>query len=220
MFTDIIHQFDHIANRINDAELLLDPWPHLYISEIFSPDYYRQISEFEKFEGFEAEECFGRTEYRLVQHSKEYEEFTCELFSLLASKFNYVCETRVPATTNFWVDTEHLQINDIHVDAFYDTEFTISGQIYLPKDVNQQHYGTSLYTYLGDNIHADAVQDEGTSHPHTVLPEKEHMFKLVRRVPFYPNCMLVTTNQEHSWHKAPNIDSGDIRKSMMMRWKV
>ena len=220
MFTDITQQFKHIKQRIEEAEVLYDPWPHMFITELFTPDYYRTISEFEQFEELELVEEHGRKQYTFNQYNEQYEEFTSNIFSLLSAKFDYHTELPVPATTNFWIDTEHLQINDIHVDAFYDTEFTISGQIYLPKDVNQQHYGTSLYTYSGDDIHADAVQDEGTLHPHTVLPEKEHMFKLVRRVPFYPNCMLVTTNQEHSWHKAPNIDSGDIRKSMMLRWKV
>lgn len=220
MFTDITQQFEHIKKRIDETPVLTDPWPHMFITEVFTPDYYRTICEFEQFEELEAIEEHGRIQYTFDKHHEEYEEFTSKLFSLLSAKFEYHTELPVPATTNFWKDTDLLTINDIHVDAFYDTLFTISGQIYLPSNTDKKHYGTALYKYEGNNIQKDAIQDEGTAHPHIAKHTSLDRFKLVRRVPFYPNCMFVTTNNKDSWHQAPYIEKDDIRKSLMWRWKV
>ena len=220
MFTDIIHQFDHIKKRIEETPVIMDPWPHMFITEVFTPDYYRTICEFEQFDELERNIEHGRIQHTFNQYDKDYEDFTSKLFSLLSAKFEYHTETPVPATTNFWTDTDKLSINDIHVDAFYDTLFTISGQVYLPVDTSQRHYGTAMYEYIGDDLHRDAYQDEGTAHPHMARFGKLDKFKLIRRVPFYPNCMFVTTNNKDSWHKAPHIEENDLRKSLMWRWKV
>lgn len=220
MFTDITQQFKHIKQRIEEAEVLYDPWPHMFITELFTPDYYRTITEFEQFEELELVEEHGRKQYTYNQYNEQYEEFTSNIFSLLSAKFDYHTELPVPATTNFWTDTDCLEINDVHVDAFYDTLFTISGQVYLPNSLEQRQYGTAMYKYVGNNLREHAIQDEGTAHPHIAKPDCLEHFQLVRRVPFYPNCMFVTTNNKDSWHQAPSINEGDIRKSLMWRWKV
>ena len=77
------------------------------------------------------------------------EQFTSNLFSLLSAKFEFHTDALVPATTNFWEDTHLLSMDDVHVDAFYDTLFTINGQVYLPVDINQKEYGTAMYEYIG-----------------------------------------------------------------------
>jgi|TARA_B110000914_G_C15506456_1_gene468528 hypothetical protein len=219
MFTDIINQFNHIEQRIKDTEVIMEPWPHMFIPEFFTSDFYRTVQEFEQHPELEIDaNNNGRKQYAYNKYNKDYEAFTVKLFDLFAEKFDYATNVSVPATTNFWADDSELVITDIHVDAFHDTPFTISGQIYLPDDLTQRHYGTGLYTYEGDNLQQDAIQDEGTAHPHSATNEDN--FKLFGRVPFYPNCMLVTTNHPHSWHAAPKIDKGDVRKSLMLRWKV
>jgi len=219
MFTDITKHYNHFRDRINEAVLLTDPWPHLYITEVFPAGFYRTVCEFENIEGIEPFEEEGRINYPYNGDS-EYDDFTAKLFSLLAAKFEYHTELPVPATTNFWTDTDKLLINDIHIDAFKDCTFTLSGQVYLPVDTSQRHYGTILYSYEGNDIKQHARQDPGTAHPHTAHWEHKDKFKQVRTVPFMPNTMLVTTNHIHSWHQPPCILDGDIRKSLMWRWKV
>ena len=218
MFTDITQQFEHIKKRIEEAPVLTDPWPHMFITEVFTPDFYRTVCEFDKFDGFDITKEHGRIQHTYNEFNKEYEQFTSNLFSLLSAKFEFHTDALVPATTNFWEDTHLLSIDDVHVDAFYDTLFTISGQVYLPVDINQKEYGTAMYRYTGNNLSEDALQDEGTAHPH--IATNLDNFKLVRRLPFYPNCMFVTTNNKDSWHRAPDIAEGDVRKSLMWRWKV
>ena len=227
MFTDFIDQFEHIIQRAKDSPVLTDPWPHMYITEVFTSDFYRQACEFENGRNLIRSTSEGRTQTVFDIHSQYYQDHTekfndatSRLFDVLSAKFGYEFKEKIPCTTTHWIDTHKLGINDIHVDAFFDTKFTISGQIYLPEDDSQRHYGTRLYKYIGDNIAEDAVQDSGADYPHIVHGDNDN-FKLVRTVPFMPNCMLVTTNEPNSWHQAPtNIANGDRRKSLMLRWKV
>ena len=48
MFTDIINQFNHIEQRIKDTEVIMEPWPHMFIPEFFTSDFYRTVQEFEQ----------------------------------------------------------------------------------------------------------------------------------------------------------------------------
>ena len=219
MFTDIIKQYSHIEKRIKESEVMLDPWPHMFIPEFFTSDFYRTVQEFEQHPELDIDaNNTGRKQYAYNKYNEEYEAFTVKLFDLFAEKFDYATNVSVPATTNFWVDNSELVIDDIHVDAFYDTPFTISGQIYLPDDLSLRQYGTKLYKYTGNDLSVDARQDPGTMHPHSATNLDN--FELVRTVPFYPNCMLVTPNHITSWHCAPTVVGDDIRKSLMLRWKV
>lgn len=225
MFTDIINQYSHIEQRINDTQLLLDPWPHMYITEVFTPDFYRTIQGFETLESLDYVHEYGRKEYTFNQYDPQYEELTSKMFKLLANKFSEFLVHKptedVPATANFWVDNSDLKINDIHTDLFYDTPIAISGQIYLPDDLTQKHLGTELYRYAGDDLEAETHQDEGLPYPHAVIDMDSNNFEMVRRVPFYPNCMMVTINTPDSWHRAPTIAVEDgERRSLMLRWKV
>lgn len=218
MFTDIIKQYSHIEKRINESEVMLDPWPHMYITEIFTPEFYTEVQQFEQLKSLDRVPEHGRVEYIFNKFDEEYIELTTKMFKLFCDKFGYKIDADVPAGATFWVDDSDLIIDDIHVDAFYDTPFTISGQIYLPDDLSLRQYGTKLYKYTGNDLSVDAKQDPGTMHPH--IATNLDNFDLVRTVPFYPNCMLVTPNHITSWHCAPTVVGDDIRKSLMLRWKV
>ena len=63
MFTDIIKQYSHIEKRINESEVMLDPWPHMYITEIFTPDFYREVQQFEQLKSLDRVPEHGRVEY-------------------------------------------------------------------------------------------------------------------------------------------------------------
>lgn len=228
MLTDITNQFDHMISRVQNSELLTDPWPHMFITDIIKPDYYRKFCEFELAEGMNKSEEEGRVQYTLdlttfsEYQVKYFNKKSNQLFHAIAEKFGLVFENEfVPQTTNFWLDTKDLLIDDIHIDAFKDTMFTLSGLIYLPKDISQKQYGSKLYSYVGNNIAEHAVKDEGTQHHHTALWDHVDQFELKRTLPFLPNCMFIAPNFDNTWHQAPtNIADGDVRKSCMFRWKV
>ena len=46
MFTDFIKQFDVIADKVKNAEILLDPWPHLFVQDVFDDEFYSKMLAF------------------------------------------------------------------------------------------------------------------------------------------------------------------------------
>ena len=232
MLTDITNQFNHMINQVENSEVLNDPWPHMFVPEIIKTDDYRKFTEFDTAEGLIQDlvelEVSNRIEYALDMDNESqadiryFNKMANKFFHVVARKFGLSFEGQeVLPTTRFWKDTSNLEINDIHIDAFYDTKFTISGQVYLPEDTNYLKYGTRLFRYIGNEISCDAEQDPGTDFPHTVRPYNENKFELVKTIPYMPNCMLITTNDPGSWHQAPiDIDADYIRRSVMFRWKV
>ena len=223
MFTDIIKQFESITDSVKQSELQEVPFRHLFIREVISYDAYRSITELNAHNDLEMSDLHGRKEYRIIDNNDAWiwEEESNKLFQELCKKFRLgkVTDEQVGCTATFWEDSEQFTITDIHTDAFYDTDLTISCQIYLPNDESQINLGTKLYRYVGDNIEEDANQDEGTKYPHQARHDKLDKFEHSRSVPFQPNSMFCTVNSKDGWHQAPVITQG-VRKSLMLRFKV
>ena len=223
MFTEIIKQFESIQEAVKQSELQEVPFRHLYIREVIQYDAYRGITELDTHTDLEMTDEYGRKEYRIINEEDAWawEKESNKLFEELCKKFRLgkVTDELVSCTATFWEDSEQFTITDIHTDAFYDTDLTISCQIYLPNDESQIKLGTKLYRYIGDDIEQDANQDEGTKYPHQAKHDKLDKFEHSRTVPFQPNSMFCTVNSADSWHQAPIITEG-IRKSLMLRFKV
>ena len=228
MYTAFIQSLNNMIYQVEQAEVFTKPWPHMYVNEVISKDY-RDWLDYESADNLVHyyDELGGRDDWVLTPehvHSADlrlFNKLTDKLFYAIADKFGNDVQDAPEPTCRFWKDTDKLLINDIHTDEFYDpTNFTISAMIYLPKDNSQRHYGTRLYSYIGDDLTADAVQDEGMANPHMAHPDKEHKWKHELTVPFMPNTMFITTNGPGTWHQAPtNIAPGDVRESVMIRWK-
>ena len=67
MYTVITNQIDHMIDRIENCEVLTDPWPHMFIPEVIRPDDYRTFTEFEQAEHLTCvkDELSERDEYSL-----------------------------------------------------------------------------------------------------------------------------------------------------------
>ena len=221
MFTDIINQFENIAEAVKQSELQEVPFRHLFVREPIAYGGYRALTELDKHDDLSMTDEYGRKEYRInITDFDTWEEESNKLFQELCKKLRLgKIADSVPCTATFWEDSSEFNITDIHTDAFYDTDFTISCQIYLPTDESQLNLGTKLYRYIGDNIKEDAKQDPGTKFPHQARQNKLHNFEHSRTAPFLPNCMIVTMSKPDSWHQAPVITEG-IRRSLMLRFKV
>jgi len=230
MYTVITNQIDHMIDRIENCEVLTDPWPHMFIPEVIRPDDYRAFTEFEQAEHLTCvrDELSERDEYSLGFDSvadtvvRLYNKRMNKLFHVISDKFGLAkIEQEISPTVNFWKDTHKLLIDDIHIDAFHDTKLCISAMIYLPKDLEQKDYGTLLYEYSGTDLNSHALKDPECDIYHQSNPEYLDEWTLKRRIPFLPNSMFITVNNPNSWHQAPtNIREGDVRKSCMIRWKV
>ena len=230
MYTVITKQVDHMIDRIENCEVLTDPWPHMFIPECIRPQDYREFTEFEQAEQliYNRDDLSERDQYSLGVDSgtqaevRMYNKQMNKLFHTIADKFGLAeVQEEVSPTLNFWVDTDKLLIDDIHIDEFHDTKLCISAMIYLPKDLEQKDYGTLLYEYNDTDLNSHAFKDPECDIYHQSNPEHLDKWTLKRKIPFIPNSMFITVNNPNSWHQAPtNIREGDVRKSCMIRWKV
>lgn len=230
MYTVITKQVDHMIDRIENCEVLTDPWPHMFIPEVIRPEDYRTFLEFEDAEHLTCsrDDLVEREQYSLGFDNvaqtvvRVYNKQMNKLFHTISDKFGLAkIEQEVSPTLNFWKDTHKLLIDDIHIDEFHDTRLCISAMIYLPKDLEQKDYGTLLYEYSGTDLNSHAFKDPECEIYHQSNPEHLDKWTLKRRIPFLPNSMFITINTPNSWHQAPtNIREGDVRKSCMIRWKV
>lgn len=234
MFTDFIKQFDVIADKVKNAEILLDPWPHLFVQDVFDDEFYSKMLAFANWPEVtidtKAVGDMGRDEYFFDNECVDFRNQLAELndqtnmlFHILAEKFSETeyTEDYVTCTTQLWIDDNNLNINDIHTDGFFDCKFSLSGQFYLPDDTTQVEYGTSLYKYIGDDLSKHTTKEDGLAYPNSVPGEYQEYFENVKTLPFIPNSVLFTTNRPGTWHRAPiNIRENDKRKSLMLRWKI
>lgn len=219
-----------MIDRIENCEVLTDPWPHMFIPECIRPQDYREFTEFEQAEQliYNRDDLSERDQYSLGVDSgtqaevRMYNKQMNKLFHTIADKFGLAeVQEEVSPTLNFWVDTDKLLIDDIHIDEFHDTKLCISAMIYLPKDLEQKDYGTLLYEYNDTDLNSHAFKDPECDIYHQSNPEHLDKWTLKRKIPFIPNSMFITVNNPNSWHQAPtNIREGDVRKSCMIRWKV
>jgi hypothetical protein len=234
MFTDFSKQFDRIVDKVKNTPIATDPWPHLFITDVFDSEFYSSVLKFYDWPevkiGPYVSDYKGRDEYifnvNKVSYRNQLANFndkTNMLFHALSAKFEetrYVDEF-VTCTTQLWDDDNRLNINDIHTDQFFDCDFSLSGQFYLPADNTQVDYGTTLYNYLGDDLSKHTYMESGHTYPTSVLEEFEEYFGNAKTLPFIPNSVLFTTNNPGTWHRAPiNIRENDKRKSLMLRWKI
>jgi len=228
MYTGFIQSLNNMIYQVEQSELLEEPWAHMYVKEPIKD--YRMFTDYHKTPNenlIGREEQDGRIEHVLTpvdvttSDLRHFNKLMDKLFHTIANKFGDDVQEAPDPTVNFWTDTNKLLINDIHTDEFFNpTSYTISAMIYLPLDNTMKHYGTKLFTYIGDNINEDAVKDEGMNQPHMAHKDKEHLWKHEVTAPYLPNTMFITTNAKGSWHQAPtNIAEGDVRRSVMIRWK-
>ena len=75
MFTDIINQFEHIAEAVKNADVETVPFKHLYVHEVIKYDSYRTITTFEEHDDLSMIDEYGRKEYTLdITDGKLWEE--------------------------------------------------------------------------------------------------------------------------------------------------
>jgi len=226
MYTDFIQQLGNMLHQVEQSDLLTHPWPHMYVKEVIRSNDYRKFSNFQGQSNLKYWNNVdgGRQEWALttnevISDQVLYKEGMDKLFLAIAKKFGVKNTTAPEPSVTFWEDNEHFLENDIHRDEFHGFSFTISAMIYLPVDNSQKHYGTNLYTYIGNDIGHHAIKSDLITSPCIAHKDLEHNWKYELTVPFLPNTMFITTNHDQSWHQAPTNIKGDKRVSCMIRWK-
>jgi hypothetical protein len=220
----------HAAYKVANAPLNTFPYPHLYVTDIFPPDFYqtlqamlptpadmRPIAEVRPVKGYKERFVLdlGSDQVASLPQSKQafWQQMRSWLIagrfsSVVAAKFSKELNRRFGAEPAEFYD-EALLVQDVtnyslgpHTDA---PRKVITLLFYLPKDESQKHLGTSLYMPK-DPAFACAG---GPHYPHA-------NFDRVWTMPFMPNALFAFAKTDRSFHGVEPIADQDCRRWLLL----
>lgn len=144
-------------------------------------------------------------------------------------------------SVNLWEDSSELEIQDIHLDYLIrdksdhnlkqvntdDTnQIVFSLHLYLPDDNDNHILGTHLWSIKDNKDGMDISNFLINSDLPLVIPTmitsnkeiKSKYLKLEKILPFKKGVVYIHPTTPNSWHSAPYVPAGYIRKSLMIRW--
>lgn len=125
------------------------------------------------------------------------------------------------------------------LDINNETQTVLSMHIYIPDDDTHEHLGTSLYSepsfeklsdifkksYLFKSLDSQNPMDILTTncdYPITIkgIVERHYERFMIKEktIPYKPGYVFIHKTTPNSWHSAPVVPKGYIRKSIMTRW--
>jgi hypothetical protein len=221
----------HAAYKIANAPILNFPFPHLYIENIFSDDFYSKIQEnlpeteemtsmpdlysdtapLSKYKDrlivdFALEESMKKIRKNKREFWTSFEKnFSENIGNLLRLKLKNYLDLRFQYLENVSFTHQMLIVNDKKnylLGPHTDKpNKVISVLIYLPKDRSQIETGTSLYVPKDSNSLDKRFPSQHYSHD---------KFHKVITIPFIPNsafCFLKTNNSYHGVEKLQREDA-------------
>lgn len=216
--------------KVANAALNVYPYPHLFVQDIFSADYYAQIQanlpepsdmlpigEVRPVEGY-AERFvlnFKGPQFQSLPPQKQ--EFWRELHRwLVGGRFCHIVMGKFGQfmTERFGkgpvsLRDEALLVQDItnyklgpHTDTL---RKVITLLFYLPKDTSQAHLGTSIYLPKDPAFRCPG----GPHHPH-------ENFERLQTMPFLPNALFAFFKTDNSFHGVEPVADPDTRRWLLL----
>lgn len=188
-----------MAERLTSKSIMFDdPFPHLWIPEMFNPEEYTQIlSAVQNFDPT------GKVSYEKRPGIELYDPPDTDLFRTLKKNLN--SETFSSVLFGFFGEKPFGKFDvTLNRDFFHHNygphldfpPIRMSLQIYLPADHTQEHLGTVLGKKLDDE------------------------FLNTKQLKFLPNSGYAFISGPNTWHSLPIIeDTGAPRYSLLYRWK-
>lgn len=223
----------HVLYQIANAPIRMFPFPHVYVENVFPPDYYREMrARLPSKEAFRTLNALGRVgedypESRLVLpvtpgHLERAAESVRGFWSLLAEwmlggnfgrmmvgKFGEFIGQRLGDLGQARFHDEALLVQDYTTYALGphtdSPAKVLSFLFYLPADDSQPHLGTSLYVPRDPEFLC-------TGGPH-------HPFESFRRVctlPYLPNALLAFPKGSNTFHGVEPITEGTVRRDLLL----
>lgn len=208
----LFHRISPFAHRfiekLNNAEVLREPFPHLHITDVFPVELYRHmLTQMPRDDEYRTlEKARGTVGYpeRFVYVAKtafwkEFERFMCSgmVRQALCRKFGIANGTE-----------EMLLIRDKsgyslgpHTDS---PSKALAALFYLPKDETLIEHGTSLY-----RPRQSGFTCEGNRH------HDGKAFERVKTVPFAPNSMLAFAKTTTSFHGVEPFNATGVRDILL-----
>ena len=225
-----------IEKKLNDSQISNEPFNHITFKiDIDS----KTINELFNIGRLKTEKnTVGRLEYDFPCHRSD-EIIINSIGKTIQKKLNLQLPTPVSPFNGLlliphrglWLDDDSLNILDIHLDYLRsesgndsikieninnETQLGYSMHIYLPDDSNHSELGTALYT-VPESV-KKIMPDPPVSIPTMVSKIDEDKCNLVKTIPYIPGNVFIHATSTNTWHQAPKVPKGYLRKSMMIRW--
>ena len=231
-----------LTTSIENSEVIQTPFPYILIENGIGDDF-PTIEEFKKDKFLKDLNSNGRITLEITNLLHESLEFKY-LHDLIINKFNLKIPTpsdniivKPAHGTTIWEDSSDLDIQDIHLDFLkkgnaYKSEgleqsetnseldqLVFSMHIYLPDDDNHINLGTSLYEIPSSLPQSLKIQaDFPINIPSMIMASDVDKLIKIKQIPYKRGVVFIHPTSLSSWHQAPIVPTGYIRKSMMFRW--
>ena len=223
----------HVVYQIVNAPIRMFPFPHIYVRDVFPPDYYREIrASLPSREAFRTLTALGRvgegySESRLVlpmtpNHLERVPEPMRGFWSRLSAwmlggsfgqvmvgKFGEFVQQRLGDLSALRFHDEALLVQDYTRYALGphtdSPAKVLSFLFYLPADDSRAHLGTSLYVPRDSEFLCPGG-------PH-------HSFDLFRRVcamPYLPNALFAFPKSANSFHGVEPLAQAEVRRDLLL----
>lgn len=237
-----------LTTSIENSEVIQTPFPYILIENGIGDDFptieeFKKDSRERTFKFPKYFNSNGRMSLEITNRLHESLEFK-SLHDLIINKFNL----KIPTTgdniivkhahsIDIWEDSSDLDIHDIHLDFLkkgnaYKSEgleqsetnseldqLVFSMHIYLPDDDNHINLGTSLYEIPSSLPQSLKIQaDFPINIPSMIMASDVDKLIKIKQIPYKRGVVFIHPTSLSSWHQAPIVPTGYIRKSMMFRW--
>lgn len=220
-----------MAYKVANANVKLFPYPHLYIENVFSENFYKDlqknipdpeamipIGEARPVKGYNERfvlEIAGKHLDRLPEDKrlfwKEMSEWMLSgrFMNLMLQKFGGYVQERYKGQPGVSFYNESLLVEDItkyslgpHTDS---PRKVITFLFYLPKDESQSHLGTSIYLPKDMSFTCPGG-------PHY----KHEDFMRIATMPFKPNSLFAFVKTDNSFHGVEPISDPDTKRWLLL----
>lgn len=229
MFSDVEMQLTY---KVGNAPINMFPYPHIYVNDVFPPDYYEKIQQnlpdpqamipieqARPVKGYKERFVMELKDHHLAALPGSKRDFWLDLQNLLVergnfsnlvfSKFQPFIEQRFQGSPGVEFHAETLLVEDItnyklgpHTDT---PRKVVTMLFYLPRDLSQSHLGTSLYIPNNPEFRCPG----GPHH------SREH-FSRLHTNPFVPNSMFAFFKTDNSFHGVEPVADPDCRRWLLL----
>lgn len=225
---------NHLAYRISNAEIRRYPYPHFYVENVFPAEFYARIQESfpsakampplklvrEVGQNYPSERlCIPLNPEHMEKLPAKDRAFWSEtaqwllgprFFGILMAKFEPFFLERFKKLEDVEFMTEALLVDDHtrywlgpHSDS---QKKVLTLLFYLPKDLSQEHLGTSIYVPREPSFRCNGG-------PHYAYEDFERMYT----APFRPNTLFGFVKTSNSFHGVePLAENESCRRQLLL----
>jgi hypothetical protein len=227
--------FKHLSTQIQTAPLCVDPYPHIYVEQVFPEDFYEELLEnlpdTSHYTSLADTDKVSKGSYQersiYPLHPSDaqapcWQSLSTILHSdawinLALSKFDAHVKERFGILSHAIQYSPIAQLVKDHSNYAIGPHTDLPHRVctflfYLPKTKDQKHLGTSIYRPRDPSWKCEG-------HHHYVFKD----FIKEKTLPFLPNSLFAFLKSDHSFHGVEPIEEKHIERNLInsyVKWNV